>query len=218
MIIVDFTCCKTFRAFSNKMDSYVFLIFDEYFQKYNMVQNYDISKEKQDGLELTNLLPLNSKVATLLGKFNAVLNNKLMVWKGRIMKKLFLIIGFALILLAGCNSNSDRVTITTDRNSYTPSMSSAQGIKMTPDFETKKSCKNLIYHWKTGEGEFIGMGKEVENQGQAVIWSAVGNGKVVDIKKSFDIKLEIMDGESKKILATTKVTITPNNGFYEIKE
>jgi hypothetical protein len=47
---------KTFRAFSNKMDSYVFLTFDEYSPKYNMVQNYDISEEKQDGLELTNLL------------------------------------------------------------------------------------------------------------------------------------------------------------------
>lgn len=47
---------KTFRAFSNKLDSYVFLTFNEYSKKYNMVQNYDISKEKQDALELTNLL------------------------------------------------------------------------------------------------------------------------------------------------------------------
>jgi hypothetical protein len=47
---------KTFRAFSKKLDSYVFLKFNEYTQKYNMVENYDVSEEKQEALELTNLL------------------------------------------------------------------------------------------------------------------------------------------------------------------
>ena len=47
---------KTFRAFSKKIDSYVFLTFNDYSKKYNMVQNYDISEEKQDALKLTNLL------------------------------------------------------------------------------------------------------------------------------------------------------------------
>jgi hypothetical protein len=47
---------KTFRAFSKKIDSYVFLTFNEYSRKYNMVENYDVSEEKQEALELTNLL------------------------------------------------------------------------------------------------------------------------------------------------------------------
>ncbi|MEL7647489.1 MAG: hypothetical protein AAGU76_05320 [Sedimentibacter sp.] len=47
---------KTFRAFSKKIDSYVFLTFNEYSKEYNMVQNYDVSEEKQDALELTNVL------------------------------------------------------------------------------------------------------------------------------------------------------------------
>jgi len=47
---------KTFRAFSKKIDSYVFLTFNEYSKKYNMVQNYDVSEEKKDALELTKLL------------------------------------------------------------------------------------------------------------------------------------------------------------------
>jgi hypothetical protein len=47
---------KTFRAFSKKLDSYVFLKFNEYTQKYNMVENYDVSEEKLEALELTNLL------------------------------------------------------------------------------------------------------------------------------------------------------------------
>jgi hypothetical protein len=134
------------------------------------------------------------------------------------MKKLLLIIGFVLILFVGCNKNSDKVTITTDRNSYTPSMSSARGITMTPNFETKKSYENLIYHWQTNEGEFIGIGKEVKNQGESVVWSAVENDRVAGIKKSFDITLEVIGSESKRILATTKLTINPNNGFYEVKK
>lgn len=139
--------------------------------------------------------------------------------KGRyIMKRLFLIMGFILMLLVGCNKTSDKVTITTDRNSYTPAMSSAQGITMTPNFETKQSYENLVYYWETKDGEFIGRGKEVKNQGESVVWSAIENDKVAEIKESFDIKLEVRDSESKRVLATTKLTITPNNGFYKVKK
>jgi len=147
------------------------------------------------------------------------------------MKKLFLILGFILILLVGCNktndtatitndtvaTTNDTVTITTDRNSYTPAMSSARGITMSPNFKSEKNYAKLEYHWITNYGEFIGVGKEVKNQGEAVIWSAIENDKVVDIKDSFDIRLEVIDSESQKILANTKLTIIPNNGFYEIK-
>jgi hypothetical protein len=47
---------KIFRAFSNKLDSYVFLIFDGHAKKYRMVQNYDVVEEKQDAFALTNTL------------------------------------------------------------------------------------------------------------------------------------------------------------------
>lgn len=147
------------------------------------------------------------------------------------MKKLFLLLVFILILLAGCNktndtttktndtvaTTNDTVTITTDINSYTPAMSSVQGITMSPDFKSEKNYAKLEYHWITNYGEFIGAGKEVRNQGESVIWSAIEKDKVVDIKDSFDIKLEVIDSESQKILANTKLTIVPNNGFYEIK-
>jgi hypothetical protein len=146
------------------------------------------------------------------------LKRKLYFQGGYIVKRLFLIIGFVLILLVGCNNAGDKFTITTDRNSYTPSMSSAQGIKMTPNFKTKKSFEDLIYHWETTEGEFIDIGKEVKNQGGSVVWSAVENDKVADINKSFDIKLEVIDSESKKTVAATKLTIMTDNGFYKIKK
>jgi hypothetical protein len=134
------------------------------------------------------------------------------------MKRLITIFGFFLMLLVGCNKSNDIVTITTNINSYTPSMSSVQGITMTPKFKTEKSYENLVYHWETNEGEFIGLGKEVKNQGESVVWSAIENDKVIDIKKSIDIKLEVIGSESKRVLATTKLTITPDNGFYKVKK
>ena len=135
------------------------------------------------------------------------------------MKKLLLIliVVFIIILLAGCNKSENAVTITTDRNSYTPVMSSAQGITMTPNFKTQNKYTNLIYHWTTSNGEFIGLGKDVKNQGEAVIWSAIENNTVIDIKSSFNIKLEVIEGGNQKILASTELTITPNKGFYEVR-
>ena len=134
------------------------------------------------------------------------------------MKRLLFVMILILILTTGCSSK-DTVTITADPNSYTPSMSSVQGITLTPDFETKTSYSSLTYHWETGEGEFIGLGKEVNNQGEAVIWSAVENDKVAEIKNDFDIKLEVIEDESQSVLASAKITITTNGkGFYTIKE
>lgn len=136
------------------------------------------------------------------------------------MRKLFLtlIAGLIIILSVGCNKSIDAVTITTDRNSYTPAMSSTQGITMTPNFKTQRKYANLIYHWTTSKGEFIELGKDVKNQGEAVMWSAIENNTVAEIKNSFDIKLEVIDGETQRILASTKLTIIPNNGFYEVKK
>jgi hypothetical protein len=134
------------------------------------------------------------------------------------MKGLFSAVIIVLILIAGCGAKNN-VTITAEPKSYTPLMSSVQGITLTPDFETKTNYKNLVYHWETKEGEFIGMGKEANNQGEAVVWSAVDNDKIAEIKKDFDIKLEIIESGSKKVLATAKITITADDaGFYSVKE
>jgi hypothetical protein len=141
------------------------------------------------------------------------------------MKKLLRILGVIFILLmlfVGCDKTNDTVTISTDRNSYTPAMSSARGIKMTPNFNSKKKYTKLEYHWVADEGEFLSdfvdLGKEVKNQGDTVLWSAIGNDKVVEIKSPFNVRLEVIDSESQKILANTRLTINPNNGFYEIKK
>lgn len=67
------------------------------------------------------------------------------------MEKLFLtlISGFIIILFVGCNKSNGTVTITTDRNSYTPAMSSTQGITIIPNFKTEKKYTKLVYHWTT---------------------------------------------------------------------
>jgi cysteine synthase len=138
------------------------------------------------------------------------------------MKKLLLMVGFILMLLVSCtNTNTNnKITITTDQNSYNPSIPSAHGITMAPSFETKSDGEeNLIYHWQTTEGEFIGIGKEVRNQDESsVVWSTNPNDTVTATNKTFDIKLEVIGCESKKVLATTKLTITSNNGSYEVKK
>ncbi|MBZ9686784.1 hypothetical protein G9F72_010650 [Clostridium estertheticum] len=128
-----------------------------------------------------------------------------------------------IMMFVACKKINDTVTISTDKNSYTPMMSyGSGGIKMTPNFNSKKKYTKLEYHWITDEGEFISefahLGKEVKNQGETVLWSAIVNDKVVDIKSSFDIRLEVIDSASKEILANTKLTITPNKGFYEVKK
>ncbi|MBU3143767.1 hypothetical protein [Clostridium sp. CF012] len=142
------------------------------------------------------------------------------------MKKLFFIVGFTLIMImlfVVYKKTNAIVTITTVRNSYSPMMSyGSGGIKMTPNFKSKKKYTKLEYHWITDEGEFISdfthLGKEVKNQGETVLWSAIENDKVVDIKSPFDIRLEVIDCEGREILANTKVTINPNKDFYEIKK
>lgn len=142
------------------------------------------------------------------------------------MKRSFLIFGVILmliIMLAACGTTINTVTITTDVNSYSPMMSSGSGgIKMTPVFNSENAYAKLEYHWITDEGEFISsfshLGKEVINQGETVLWSAVENDKVIDIKSSFEIRLEVIDGVSKEILATTKQTIKPNEIFYEVEK
>ena len=135
------------------------------------------------------------------------------------MRRFFYVVLLLIVILtAGCGAK-DTVTINADPKTYTPFMSSVQGITLTPDFITKTKDKILVYHWKTDEGELIGFGKEGENQGEAVVWSAIENDKVAEIKDDFDIKLTVTERDSKKVLATATITITrADNGFYKIKE
>lgn len=126
----------------------------------------------------------------------------------------------AIILIAACKKNNDTVTITSDRSTYIVTMSSARGFKLTPNFKSEKKYAKLEFHWITDKGEFINdfakLGKSVKNQGETVMWSAYENDKAA--AGTFDIKLEVIDSESKNILANTKITISSDNGLYKIKK
>jgi hypothetical protein len=53
---------------------------------------------------------------------------------------------------------------------------------------------------------------------KTVLIDEVENDKVAGIKNDFDIKLEVIESEGKRVLAVTKITITNENMFYSIKE
>lgn len=141
------------------------------------------------------------------------------------MKKLLFILGATLtltILFVACKTPNDTVTITTNRNIYNPAMSYARGVEMTPDFNSKKKYTKLEYRWITNEGQFINdyyhLGKEVKNTGEPVVWSSTENDKVIHIKNSFSIRLEVVDPKSQKILANTELIVKHNKDFYEIQK
>lgn len=119
----------------------------------------------------------------------------------------------ALLLFTGCNS----LSITTDKKTCYPLLSSAQGITMTPHFRPDKKNEIVTYHWTAEAGEFNSSGNEVSNQGTAVIWYPISDDQLIETDKPFDIRLEVLDTDSQALLASAKLTITPGNGMYTVK-
>jgi hypothetical protein len=141
------------------------------------------------------------------------------------MKKLIVSLGLILailIIFVACEKTINTVEIITDRNIYMSELSSAQGINLTPNFQSNKTYSKLEYHWSSEEGEFLShfasLGKEVKNQGESVLWSAVMNGKVEVIKNPFTISLSVIDGNSQKVLCKTKLAIAPSKGVYVVNK
>jgi hypothetical protein len=134
------------------------------------------------------------------------------------MKKHLLIISLIIILLTGCGGKGDYVTITTEPDSYSPTMSSVRGITMTPEFTSEKTYDNIIFHWKTSVGEFVGVGKEAINQGESVTWSVVENDESLNIDEPIIINLAVIESDSENILTYKALKIIQENGFYRVEE
>lgn len=127
-----------------------------------------------------------------------------------------------LTVLVGWKLGNSSVSIITDRNIYSPLMSSTRGINMKADLKCEKKYKNLEYHWTAEEGSFL-IGhdknvKEVRNQGELVLWSAIQDDKVVNINSSFKVNLEVIDTQSKKVIAKSNLVIVPIKDSYQIKQ
>lgn len=139
------------------------------------------------------------------------------------MKKLLFVLGLVLLftmVFVACDKEEDTVSISTDIQKYTPAMSSKRGITMTPNFKSNKKYNKLEYHWVAERGSFIlldSLESEVENEGEDVLWSAIEDEKVTDIKESFDIQLEVIDSEDNVILTKTKITINIDGFFYVVE-
>lgn len=105
-------------------------------------------------------------------------------------------------------------------SAYSPLMSSSIGIALKANFSLEKDYKNLKYHWVTEEGSFFvePEAKDVLNNGGPIVWQAIKDHKVADIKNSFNIVLEAIDMDSNKVVAKTSITINANDGFYKVQK
>ncbi|GBF33625.1 hypothetical protein DCCM_2731 [Desulfocucumis palustris] len=138
------------------------------------------------------------------------------------MKKLIILSFFLLMsacLSSGCEAPEYEIKIKTDITKYTPLMSSAIGIGMTPQFETNQKNIKVQYHWTTTNGRFLLFGdkwdKEIVNSGEKVIWSPLG--EVSTEPDSIIVTLKVEDIKTGKMLAQKELTIEREEIFYIVK-
>lgn len=141
------------------------------------------------------------------------------------MKRMFSIICsmvlFATVMM-GCKKAGYEVSINTDKNSYSPAMSSIRGITLSPRLKPEDKNSNIIYRWSTTSGGFLNTGdntttKEVENKGEGVLWTAITDGGE-KAEKSITITLKVEDKGSGKVLAENNLVIEEKEGSYWVRK
>ncbi|RLF94233.1 hypothetical protein DRN50_05840, partial [Thermococci archaeon] len=75
----------------------------------------------------------------------------------------------------------EKVKIQTDRDSYTPIMSSTVGIGLVPIYISERDPETVKFHWRTNYGHFVSwesqeykvimLGIDVINNGEKIYWS-----------------------------------------------
>lgn len=141
------------------------------------------------------------------------------------MKRMVYIICSILLftaLMIGCKKSAYEVSINTDRNSYSPAMSSIRGITLSPSLKPENKSSNIIYHWSTTSGGFLNTGdntttKEVENNGEGVLWTAITHGGE-KAEKSITITLKVEDKGNGKVLAENRVVLEEKEGSYWVRK
>lgn len=128
---------------------------------------------------------------------------------------------FATVMMS-CKKPGYKVSINTDKNSYSPAMSSIRGITLSPSLKPENKTSNIIYHWSTTSGGFLNTGdntttKEVENKGEGVLWTAITAGGE-KAEKSITITLKVEDKSSGKVLGENRVVLEEKEGSYWVKE
>lgn len=142
------------------------------------------------------------------------------------------VVGLASLLVApvlmGCDSGTPTlgsqpddsspgdVTIETDRDTYTPIMSSTVGIGLTPVSTLARPPQTVQYHWRTDFGHFATwdppefrvnlLGTEVITNGEKIYWSYNPDEMGAE-KPSVHISLHIEDAQSGQVLTGTNLEI-----------
>ena len=138
------------------------------------------------------------------------------------MKKLVALSTWLLMLVFlfwGCDVSKYEIQIKTDIKKYTPLMSSAMGIGMTPKFETNQKNIKVQYHWTTTNGRFFIFGdewdKEIISSGEKVIWSPFG--EISTEPSNILVILKVEDAKTGDILTEKELNIERDGIFYIVK-
>lgn len=108
----------------------------------------------------------------------------------------------------------EKVKIQTDRDSYTPIMSSTVGIGLVPIYISERDPETVKFHWRTNYGHFVSwesqeykvimLGIDVINNGEKIYWSY---SEMSEKKPSVHISLTVEDAISGQPLVESTLEI-----------
>jgi len=108
----------------------------------------------------------------------------------------------------------EKVKIQTDRDSYTPIMSSVVGIGLVPIYISERDPETVKFHWHTNYGHFVSwesqeykvimLGIDVINNGEKIYWSY---SEMSEKKPSVHISLTVEDAVSGEPLVESTLEI-----------
>lgn len=108
------------------------------------------------------------------------------------------------------------IPIQTDRDTYSPVMSSTVGIGLTPAYSMNRSPETVKFKWSTNYGFFLSweapdfkvnnLGSSVEYGYKKIYWSYNPSDSGVD-KPDVTVTLDVIDAVSGKTLTTSKLQI-----------
>ncbi|MCD6467656.1 MAG: hypothetical protein J7L10_07035 [Methanomicrobia archaeon] len=108
----------------------------------------------------------------------------------------------------------EKVKIQTDRDSYTPIMSSVVGIGLVPIYISERDPETVKFHWHTNYGHFVSwesqeykvimLGIDVINNGEKIYWSY---SEMSEKKPSVHISLTVEDAISGEPLVESTLEI-----------
>lgn len=142
------------------------------------------------------------------------------------MKKItFIIITIILsMVVCGCGQ-AGGLSLKAEIDKYSPSFSSVPGIPLIAEFERNLRYKDYKFHWVAEYGTFLKwhnetngrieiLGHDVSTNEHKVYWSPLS--KDSRQKSSFSIYLTIEEVDTLKVIDSTSLKITVQDGYYMV--